>query len=287
MPYGRKQPTYKPKVYTRGGRRNYRRNFTRTPAKAVPHRYEKSIKAAVSKAISSRTENKFAAYNYRVTNIPAVIGTVQAVNIGSVVPPITQGPGMFANRIGNSIRPKYLDIQGWVTLDMSSEDKNYDKVGIRIFVGYVKKYPLWEDSSAEVAGSPQDNWSYHLLDYGTGTSAFAGTLQSYQAPVNHRVFTCKAERRFVLTRPRIFDAAFSSDDMARYSGNSLKFFKIRVKCPPQMEYKNNQTQTATNFSPVLLCGYSLLNGFVPPTPDASAPKPVQLSYTTRLSYEDA
>ncbi len=194
---------------------------------------------------------------------------------------------MFAQRVGNQVRPKYLNIQGWCTLDMSSEDKNYDKVGVRIMVGFPKQYHLNPDSVAEITGSPQDNWTYHLLDYGTGTSAFDGTLQAYQAPVNHRTFTCKAERKFVLTRPRIFDAAFSSDDMARYSANSIKYFQIRVKCPPTLEYRRDATQDPTNFSPSLLCGYTLLNGFVPPTPDASAPKPVQLSYTTRLSYEDA
>ena len=41
-----------------------------------------------------------------------------------------------------------------------------------------------------------------------------------------------------------------------------------------------------NFSPTLLAGYTLLNGALPGNP-ATSPKQVTISYTTRLSYEDA
>jgi len=266
--------------------RRRRRNFTRVPTKKVSFAYKKSIKRAIAVEVAKGRENKYAARVVRPTTIPAAIAQNQTLNVFPVMPEISQGTGEYGNRIGNKVSPKYMNIRGWCTLDMTDSNKDYDRVAMRIMVGFVKQYPLFEDAEAAVTGSPLNNWSYRLLDGGAAPSAFTGTLDAYQAPVNRDVFTCKAQRRFTLMRPRIWDAPLTGDDFARSTAGSYKFFSIRVKCPKVLNYAQASDARPRNFAPVLLAGYTLLNGAVPGNPITS-PKQVTISYTTRLSYEDA
>ena len=268
------------------GRRTARRNFTRVPSKKVSFAYKKAIKRTVATIVAKGRENKYAARVVRPTNIPAAIAQNQIVNIFPVFPEIGQGTGEYGNRVGNKITPKYMDIRGWCTLDMTNEDKDYDRVAMRIMVGFVKQYPLYDDTIDSVLGSPLNNWSYRLLDGGAAPASFTGTLDSYQAPVNRDVFTLKAERRFTLMRPRIWNAPLVGSDFSRSTAGSYKFFHIKVKCPNVINYAQASDAKPRNFAPVLLAGYTLLNGSVPGNPTTS-PKMVTISYTTRLSYEDA
>jgi len=284
MPYVRRN--YQRKKYAGGNRRTGGRNFTRPRAKKVPYKYKTAIKRTVASIVAKGRENKYAAFAARPTTIPAVIGKNQVVNVMRVLPPISQGVGEYSNRVGNKITPKYMEIRGWCTLDMTDSDKDYDRVAVRIFVGFPKQFPLHQDSKTAIQNQPLDNWSYRLIDSGTGPGAFNGDLTSYQSPLNSDVWTSKAERRFTLMRPRIWDAPLTGDDFARSTAGSYKFFKMRIKCPPTLCYAQNADNLPKNFDPTLLAGYSLLNGSAPGDP-TTAPKQVTISYTTRLSYEDA
>lgn len=283
MPYysarGRKS------TYRRGARRGTRA-FTRPARKKVPYKYKTAIKRTVASIVAKGRENKYAAHVQRPTTIPAVIGTNQFVNVMRVIPKISQGIGQYANRVGNKISPKYLEIRGWCTLDMTDSNKDYDRVAVRIMVGFPKQYPLYVNAADAITASPLDNWTYRFMDSGTGPSSFAGDLSSFQRPINHDVWTSKAERRFTLMRPRIWDAPLTGDDFARSTAGSFKFFKIRIKVPAVLNYAQSSDTTPKNFSPTLLAGYTLLNGSVPGDP-STAPKQVTISYTARLSYEDA
>lgn len=276
---------YPPKNRYRNVRRA-KRNFTRVPAKKVPFSYKKAIARTIATEVAKGRENKYAARVVRPTTIPAAIAQNQTLNVFPVMPEIAQGTAEYANRVGNKITPKFMEIRGWCTLDMTDDNNDYDRVAMRIMVGFVKQYPLYEDATLAVSGSPLSNWSYRLLDGGTAPQAFTGTLDSFQAPVNHDVFTLKAERRFTLMRPRIWDAIAATDDFARSSAGSYKFFHIKVKCPKVIQYAQASDARPRNFAPVLLAGYSLLNGANPGNPSTSS-KQVTISYTTRFSYEDA
>ena len=266
--------------------RRTRRPFASVPAKKVPVAYKKSIKRAVADEIAKGRENKFAGYAITPTTIAAVAGTTTDDNVFSVMPKIDQGPRAYNSRLGNQITPKYLEIRGWCTLDMTDQDKDYDRVAMRIMVGFAKQTPLAVDMKNFINGSPLNNWSYALLKGTAGPQAFLGTLDDYQSPVNHEMFTLKAERRFTLMRPRIWNAPLTGDDFARSTAGSYKFFRMRIKCPKTLYYARDSDVIPKNFSPVLIAGYSLLNGSTPAVPPA-APKQVTISFTTNLSYEDA
>ncbi len=270
--------------FRRSGRRATR-SFTRPARKKVSYKYKRAITSAVKRVVAQGRENKYAAWVQRPTNIPAAIGKNQVVNVQRVMPYISQGIGEYANRVGNKINPKFMEIRGWCTLDMTDENKDYDRVAVRFMLGFPKQYPLFTDAEQAVTATPLDNWTYRLLDV-AGPTSFDGTLTSFQAPINRDVFTCKAERKFTLMRPRIWDQIFTGDDFARSTAGSYKFFKIRVKCPPVLNFAQASDIEPRNFAPTLLAGYTLLNGAAPGDPFTS-PKQVTISYTTRLSYEDA
>lgn len=284
MPYGKSK--YGRKNYPRGNRGYKRRNFTRVPAKKIPFSQKKALTRAVAIEVAKGRENKYGAWVQRPTTIPAIIGKNQVLNIQRVLPYISQGIGEYGNRVGNKINPKSMVISGWCTLDMTDETTDYDRVAVRIMVGFPKRYPLYEDAEQAVTAAPLDNWTYKILDYGNGPGAFEGTLSSFQAPHNVDVWTMKAERKFTLMRPRIWDSITATSDFARSTAGSFKFFKMKIPVPHQMEFGQATDIQPKNFAPTLLCGYTLLNGALPGDP-TTAPKQVTISYTTRLSYEDA
>ena len=284
MPYGRR--AYRRKNYFGGNRRNYRRNFTRVPSKKIPFTQRKALSRAVAIEVAKGRENKYAAWVQRPTNIPAIIGLTQIVNVMRVIPNIPQGLGEYAQRVGNQITPKSLIIQGWCTLDMTNEDRDYDRVAVKIFCGFPKQFPLYDNATAAISASPLANWSYSIMDTGVGPGPYDGTLNAFQAPVNRDIFTVKSQRSFTLMRPRIYDAITATTDFARSTSGSFKFFKMKIAVPHSMRYGVGTDQQPSNFAPMVMAGYTLLNGATP-APPATGPQQVTISYTARLSYEDA
>ena len=282
MPYAGKR-----KRFTARGRVARKRPYTRRPVKKVSYKYRKALTKIVDRRIHQKMENKYAAVTLPATQIPAIIGNFQVINILPIMPTIVRGTGPM-NRIGTKISPRWMEIRGWLTLDMNDTDQDYDRVCVRLILGKPKKFPLYPEAATEVTSNPYSNWSSELINYGGGSAAFGGTLDSLQSPVNAGVFTVMAERRITLTRPRFYDAPLVGSDSFRYSGNSTRFFRIRVKCPKTIMYRTPEGNDPypSNFNPVLCAGYSLLNGATPAAPDV-APKPVSISYTTRFTFEDA
>lgn len=265
-----KRSAYVPKTRTNKPR-------TKAPSQA--------IKQYVKKEINRNVENKVAIKYQDPIQIPAVIGTIQTDNVMRCFPRTFRGTASD-NRIGNSIIPLYFEIKGYVTLDLNDQSQDYDKVCVRLICGFDKRFPLAGEALENMA-DPLDNWTYRIIDNGNQMRQFDGTLRALQSPVNRKEFTVKGQRYIRLTRPRFYDAPLVGNDAFRYSGNAVKFFKMKIKCPKAVVYHDeHDTTNSTNFEPVLLAGYTLLNGATPPSPDAAAPKPVSISFTSRLIYQD-
>lgn len=283
MPYAGKR-----KRFAARSRFARKRAYTRPPAKKVSFRYRKALTKIVDKRIHRNVENKYAAFEQRPTNIPAYIGSIQATNLTQVVPPIALGVNGNA-RVGRKVTPRYLEIKGWVTLDMNDTAQDYDRVAVRLMLVTPKQFPLYPDAIQQISSSPGVNWTDQMMDYGTSVGPYLGTLGALQSRCNKGVVTVHAQRFLTLSRPRFYDAPLTGSDSFRYSGNSTRFFKIKVRCPKVFKYKTitENDLYPQNFNPVLCTGYSLLNGATPGIPDPTAPRPVTLSYTSRLVYEDA
>lgn len=283
MPYVRRN--YKPRARGRGYKR---KPYTARRNAKMPVKYRKAISTIVDRRIHRNIENKYAAFEQRPTQIPAYIGSIQGANLTRIIPSIPLGVNANA-RTGRKITPKYLEIKGWVTLDMNDTNQDYDRVVVRMMLVTPKQYPLYPDALQQITSAPGVNWTNQMMDYGTSVDGYIGTLSALQARPNVSVVKVHAQRFMTLTRPRFYDAPLVGSDAFRYSGNSTKFFKIKVRLPKVFHYRTitGNDLYPMNFDPVLCTGYSLLNGATPGIPDPTAPTPVTLSYTARFSYEDA
>lgn len=253
-----------------------------------PAKPAKAIQSYVKKQIHLNLENKYAAVTVLPTQIPAYIGSnANAGNIFTIMPSITRGTEPD-QRVGAKITPRYLIIKGYLTLDMNDTTQDYDRICVRLIVGFSKRNPRSTDALQKILDSPDANWTNKIIKNGSIDSPFDGTLQALQSPVNRTVFTVKGQRFLTMSRPRFYDAPLVGSDSFRYSGNSTRFFTMKIKCPKTVHYDiEGNSGYPEDFSPVLMAGYSLLNGASPGLPSATIPKPVTISYTTRFSYEDA
>jgi len=281
MPYGRyrKKSTYRRSVRRPG------RAFIRPARKKIPYQYKRSLKVAVNRAISRRTENKFAAWEQRPVQVTAGIGpnVLTGNNFLRVMPPISQGPAMFNERIGNKVFPKSCTISGFVSLDNTDENHDYDRIGVRLMLVTVKRFPTHDLAWENITANPQTNWSWELMDSAVGVEPFGASLMDFQLPVNRRVVTLHAERKFVLTRPRLLGTGQGT--VARDGHYGIKYFKMKVPLPKALVYDQGGQHTPSNAGPLLLVGYSLLNGALPPAQPLN--HFLTCSFVTRLSYEDA
>lgn len=268
------------------------RQVNRRPARkkvsTLPFRATKAITTIVDKQIHKNIENKDIAKVQVPTQINAVMGTTQQENIFRFFPRVARGTDKHS-RIGDKITPRFCQIKGYITLDLNDvSEQDYDRVAVRIIAGFPKRYPLAGEALDDITNEPLANWTNTLMNYGTVMGAYDGTLRAIQAPVNRKEFTVKGQRTLFLSRPRFYDAPLVGSDAFRNSGNSVKFFSMKIKCPKTINYYDeNDSTNSTTFEPILLAGYSLLNGATPAAPGPSAPKPVSISFTTRLIYEDA
>lgn len=273
MPYAKK--SYRRRAYTRK-----RVTFARPKRRAVPAKYKSALKTIVSKAISRRAENKWAVVINPPTACPVFIGNNQIANVLPILPRIPQGTSAD-NRIGRAIQPKYLVCKGFVSLDMSQTNADdYDRLGIRIYALEARKFGLVSDALADISSNPGANWTSTMMTDGSLTAPWLGVRTDWNLVPNPGAVKILASRSFFLTRPRMFSNAGE-----RYSGNSIKFFKIRVPCPKNMVYSTPLDTTPRGFAPMLCVGGILLNGTTPVV--SPAVLPMTLSMTSTLYFEDA
>lgn len=269
------------------------KKFFRKKRKYVPRRPRAKMNAAmvtsiVKQELRKNIENKYASVTLLPTQIPAYIGSnTNGGNVFQILPSILRGTPVDA-RIGAKITPRSLIIKGYLTLDLNDLDHDYDRLIVRLIVGFPKRFPKGADALQEIIDHPDSNWSNSIINLGDTDSAFDGTLRALQSPINRSVFTVKAQKFISLSRPRFYDAALVGSDSFRESVHSTRFFKLEIKCPPTLNYANEgNAPYPNNFSPLLCAGYALMNGASPGLPSATIPKPVQISYTSRFVYEDA
>lgn len=271
--YARKRST-KSRGYSRK-----RVGFSHPKRSKLPYKYKRAFKTAVSKAISSRVETKWAVNIHQPRQIPVFIGQNQAQNVLSIIPRIPQGV-RSDERIGRKIHPKSLVVKGFVSMDMSQTNADdYDRLGIRIYVLRAKQYGNVADAQLDIM-TQTNNWTTEMMTDGALVAPWIGARTDWNLRPNPGVVNVLATRSFFLTRPRML-----SNAGGRYSGNSIKFFKIKVPCPKGFTYEDTQANLPLGFAPMICVGGVLLNGTVPST--VSPVLAMYLSTTSTLYYEDA
>lgn len=270
-------------VYYPRNRRNVKSKRKVTKSKSV--RKPKGVfKKKVQAVIRSMAEDKTA---YTSLDESTLVTFNSAINntaeILQIVPNIAEGSAEN-QRIGDRIKPTSLTISGYIrfnpvlTGNINPATPGVCQVGVRLFIVSLKSKSNLTEVQASAAPLNQ------LLKKGGTNVGFTGLISDLQAPVNTDLWTLHHSKVFYLSQSYnnyATQVGYWETDIS----NQIRFFKHSLKVKSKTFNYDDGTSSSlqpTNYAPVMLLGYSYLNG---QTPDAVAAN-CGLFYNSILTYED-
>lgn len=264
--------------------RNNKKTVKKSARFSKPKRaYKKSslvqtVQAVVKAELHKNIENKHA---YHSSSESALIsfnsGITALVDLQRVVPLI--GRGVDPNqRIGDRITLQKLNIHGYIKFDqIFTTGINYQSaVMVRLIVASFKTANNWDTIQNDFAAVKLAG----LLKKGGSTVGYTGLISDCKAPINRDIFTVHSDKKYYIHQDRMTSAIGSS------TNNTVKFFNIPLKVKNKLLKYSDDTSGATsptNFSPVLMIGYSYLDGTIPDLVAAEC----GLFYQVDMEFEDA
>jgi len=252
------------------------------PMRQNPQPSRNFIKA-VQKIINSENETKQAFHTTGNSLIMYNSGVDSTGDFTQILPAITQGLDAH-QRIGQQIKAKSLNVKGYVKLNVfeGTESKAHTNVIVRMMVVSLKVRSNFSDmvnSTGSLAS---------LLKKGGATSGFTGVLSDIYAPINTDLWTVHHDKKFYLSQSytNAIGASPPSTTVTQDISKTVKFFNFNVKCKNKVLKYDEDTGSdiyPTNFAPVILLGYSFLDGSSPDTLSTN----LGLCYDSILNYEDA
>lgn len=258
---GKRSQPYKKRArkYTRP-----RKNFTRN----------------VKKVISQLAETKQAFHN--VNNVSFNSGINSAGDMNYCIPQIANGTG-DSQRVGDILRAQKLTIKGHLTMSMNYQNLDSARIAVRMMI----VQPRYASNIDYAAAST--TWLNCLLKKGGTTTAFTGLISDLYSPINTDVVIKYYDKIHYLSLPLVQTSAGTTNVNTAYTSDIRQTVKFFTKT---FRFKNKQLRYDSTFSsalypmnyaPILLLGYSHLNGSSPDTVNTQ----VALNYNAILDYEDA
>lgn len=276
---------YSKTTVTRRGRPyKSRRNRKALRARSQP---SKKFVRSVKQIVKSLTETKQAFHNSGNSLTFFNSGIDSAGDMLQVLPNIAQSVA-DNGRIGDQIRSQNLNIRGYLKLNINAasgtagDSTTLPNVIARLMVVSIKARSNYTDASAG------PGFLATLLKKGGTTVGFTGVLSDINAPINRDVFTVHADRKFYLNQDYVnaIGASVPSQYLAQNIKDTVKFFNINVKCKNKvLKYDEDISGglLPSNFAPIMLLGYSYLDGSAPDTISTN----LGMQYISTLNYEDA
>lgn len=264
-----------------GKKRVYRRKPTN---KRRPKRGKKTSRSLVTKsqlyrAIRRNIETKIAENQYGFTTFNS--GISSAGDFITLLPSIAAGNGDAA-RIGNSVKPLRLVIQGYICFNTDAAAGLVDAglYGARLFC-FQQKANRFTGSSSPL---------YNLLQNGSSTTTFSGTAMNMCQPVNKESYIWYADKKMVMKKNYGYtDNATPTSAIAITSFDNSMFRPFRIvltqkQLPSVLTYDDSVNSTyPMNFYPILALGYAnLLNK----SADTITTR-LGMQFCSTLYYEDA
>lgn len=276
---------YSKTTVTRKGRPyKSRRNRKALRARSQP---SKKFVRSVKQIVKSLTETKQAFHNSGNSLTFFNSGVDSAGDMLQVLPNIAQSV-LDNGRIGDQIRSQNLNIRGYLKLNINAasgtagDSTTLPNVIARLMVVSIKSRSNYTDASSG------PGFLATLLKKGGTTVGFTGVLSDINAPINRDVFTVHADRKFYLNQDYVnaIGASVPSQYLAQNIKDTVKFFNINVKCKNKvLKYDEDISGglLPSNFAPIMLLGYSYLDGSAPDTISTN----LGMQYISTLNYEDA
>lgn len=245
----------------RGG---YRKKVSKKPSKAL-------VKT-IQKVVSSNEEIKSSYHQHSSTfdGSPTL-----ATDIIRFLPNNTVGIN-DNERIGSKIKIKSLTAKGHLILKSNvGGNWSFCKVGVRLMVLQPKQCSNYSTLTGTSLGG---NWLGTLLQKGSGTVGYTGTISDLYAKIDTDSSIVYYDKIHYLSLEQINTAVG-----AQGVRETVKFFKINIPVRKSLVYNDNlDALQPQNFNPVMVCGYSYLDGNSP-TVDQN----VSCYFDTYLDFTDS
>lgn len=258
----------------------------RAPAKSrfrsnrKPSKPSKSLTKAVQSIIHKNAESKSAFHSADSVSFNSAINTTG--DMQRVLPNVIVGTAEN-QRIGEQIRAQTLNIKGHFILSTANNSIPNARIAVRMMVVQPKNLSAYPDVSANT------DWMQQLLRKGGSNVAFTGVISDLYASVNTDQITCYYDKVSYITMPFLYTSTLGvpTDGFSVTQwdlSKATKFFSISLKVRNKLlKYdKNYNPNQPTSYSPILVLGYSHLDGS---TPDVLTTQ-VIMSYNSELMYED-
>jgi len=251
------------------------KKFTKKPRvyKKKASKPSKSLTKAIQSVVRKDVENKEAYHGQSLLAMSPDIAF--STDILRILPNIPNGVDSN-NRIGVKVRALTLKVKGHMVLSTLNNTLANSRIAVRMIIVQPKLSSYFDVVSGATFGNP---WLAALLQKGGASVPYTGTISDLYAPIDKDNSIVMYDKIFYLSVP-INLAQPSSSVVA----TTIKFFTFTKKLNKVLQYVDalNSLQPQ-NCSPVLLFGYTALDGTAPNV----AQTQVSIAYDSTLSYEDA
>lgn len=239
-------------------------------------RQKATLGALIKNILAKKTEDKYV--TSRVENFVFHNSGIGGGDCYRVCPQISQGDENY-NRLGDSIKPKYLTITGVASIPRS-QGINNAAILVDVFCLTMKEAKSWSNVNATF-GSRVDAFLRLNDEGGTPTKSYDGSIMDPMYKVNDKLFRTLAHKRFQLNPIQVqpFTAGQVSVEEA---GHVAKRFTMKIKCPATLDYDTAGVDP-TNWAPFISVGYSYIDGS---PPDALTTTRVLMNVVSHLHYSD-
>lgn len=259
-----RKPKHNPKGYVA------KRKFPKKSAKVG-----KSFRKKVQKVIDENCEDK-QAYK-QVSDVNYNSGINNSTDTNFLFPNITTSTA-DNGRIGDQIKLKRFRIQGHIISNLTFNDYNSCRLGVRVIICQPKNY-----GSVTLITNGAATWMAHLLKKGGSTSGFTGIVSDLYSPINTDAITCYFDKLLYMTAPYV---AGTDTGNKMLTQSITTFFDIKLKCKNKKivyDAAIDSGLTPAEYNPVLLLGYAHLTNSTPDTVDTQ----LNLSWVSTVDYQDA
>lgn len=254
-------------------RRKYRRKrLVRRIRRKKP---SKKLVKTIQRVINKNAESKIANFNTGNTLLAFNSGINLVTDMRQVLPNIAKGTSVN-ERAGDQLMCQSLVIKGYIKANIQSTAgvPSSSTILVRLMVVSLKTRSNYSDASA--SSSPLNS----LIRKGGTTTTFAGNISDINAELNTEIWTKHYDRKFYLTQDFLVTAAGNNNVK-----NTVKFFNIRLKCRRKLLKYDDSISSGllpTNYGPMLMVGYSYMDGAAPDT----GTNAVGIYYDVDMTYQD-
>lgn len=233
------------------------------------------VKKIVNKVLDKKVEDKHIIFRLD-TLTPHNSAIAGAGDVVPLIGQIAQGTA-GEQRIGDRITPKYLRVDGVVSLAQGPDRaQNVTPVHVRI-VAYRQN-----DINVGSANASVDTASlFRDTQGGTGARGFSGIPNDLLLPINDDKFKKLFDRQVTLC-PQLLGPSGTPTTGVPLTLASRKY-SFTVTLPKQFKYDANTGDWANNFAPFMSVGYAYVNGQVPDTTSTA----IFNTAVAHFIYEDA